>query len=312
MTNEKQKIVVICGPTATGKTELAVNMAKRFNGEIISADSMQIYKQLTIGTAKATETEMQGVKHYLVDFLSPCELFSVVDFVSAAEKAIKEISSKGKLPIIAGGTGLYISSLVNGITFTDEKADMTIRKQLEAEADIYGGEEMLRRLAKIDPEYASKQHPANLKRILRALELYKQTGITMSEQLKNSKPEEKPYNELVIGINYENRALLYSRIEKRIDLMLSNGLLEEARLVYDNRQSFITAAQAIGYKEFFDYFENKKTLTECADLLKQSSRRYAKRQVTWFKKIPDIKWVYKDLTEDANKECEKLIEAFGA
>lgn len=295
---KKEKIAIICGPTATGKSALAVRLAKEFRGEVISADSMQIYKGLDIGTAKVTEEEQESITHHLLDFLEPTEIFSVADYVQMAKAKITEITGREKLPIFAGGTGLYLSSLVNGVSFTDEKTDSDLRHKLQNQADLLGHDAMWEKLYTVDPEYAKTVHPNNEKRVLRALELFEKTGVTMSQQQKQSLPAEKPYHVCLIGLGYHDRDILYQRINKRIDLMMEKGILKEAEYVYRNRDSFVTAVQAIGYKEFFPYFEHTQSLKECVETLKRNSRRYAKRQMTWFERMPGIQWIWLD------EECE--------
>lgn len=287
----KVDILVICGPTATGKTAVSVALARRLGGEVISADSMQIYSGLCIGTAQATPQEMDGVPHHLVGFLSPERAFSVADYVSMASGCIADIAARGRVPIVAGGTGLYLSSLVNGINFTEQKTDPAVRERLQAELAQTGIGPLYARLRQIDPEYAAKVHPNNHGRVLRALELYEQTGRTMSSQLADSRPAEKPYHALVIGLNFSERAQLYARIDARVDAMMTQGLLDEARCVYEHRSTYRTAAQAIGYKEFFPYFEHDAPLDVCVASLKQASRNYAKRQLTWFRRMEDIVWL---------------------
>ncbi|MEG2928649.1 MAG: tRNA (adenosine(37)-N6)-dimethylallyltransferase MiaA [Oscillospiraceae bacterium] len=307
---ERKKIVVICGPTASGKTKLSLLLAKKFNGEIISADSMQVYKGLDIGTAKVSLEEQQEAKHHLVDFLPPSQKYNVEIFTRLAAEKIMEISSEEKLPIIAGGTGLYIESLVNGITFTDQNDTSEIRKELAEALKEKGGQYMYNLLESIDGDYAKNVHPNNTVRVLRALELYKATGKTMTQQLENSHPIKKPYDELLIGISYISRENLYDNINKRVDSMISQGLLKEARYVYDNRNEFKNSAAAIGYKEFFPFFEQLQSLEACTEKLKQSSRNYAKRQLTWFNRMKNINWVYVDGTENYIEKALQLTENF--
>lgn len=305
----KIPILVIVGPTASGKTRLAVECAKEFNGEIVSADSMQIYKGMSIATAKPTEEEMQGIPHYLIDFKNIEEKYSVADFQNDANKAIDEIYLKHKLPIISGGTGLYVDSLINNISFVDEDVDENLRKRLNEKLEKIGAEKMLAELSRFDPETAAKLHPSNKKRIIRAFEVYLTTGKTFSEALKNSTLKESRFNPVFIGINYRNREILYSRINKRVDLMLEAGLVEEARQYYA-LSSENTAAQAIGYKELKPYFENEKTLEEAVEHLKLSTRHYAKRQLTWFRRNENIKWFYPDDYQnqsDFDSEVKKYI-----
>lgn len=299
--NCKLPVLVICGPTASGKTALAVNLAQKLNAEIISADSIQIYKQLNVGTAKPTEDEMQGINHHLIDFLQPNIKFSVADYIVNAQKIIEDIHSRNKTVIICGGTGQYISGLVNGISFIGAKPDTDLREKLTKQAQEEGIQVIYDKLCEVDKEYALTLHPNNQGRVIRAMELYIQTGKTMSEQLAASLPPEKPYNELVLCLNFDDRSKLYDRINLRVDLMMKRGLLNEAKLVYDNKENFYTAAQAIGYKEFFDYFEEVASIESCIDKLKQASRNYAKRQLTWFKRINNIKWLNaeKDILNEA-------------
>ena len=286
----KQKLIVVLGPTATGKTDLAIHLARRFGGEIISADSMQIYCGLDIGTAKATVQEQQAAPHHLIDICDPQQRFSVADYLTLAREKITEIAGRGAVPIIAGGTGLYISSLIEGIRFLDEPADDGLRARLAQQAQELGGEEMYRRLEALDPQAAAAIHPHNEKRVLRALELYEKTGRTITSQREQSRAQEAPYNPLLLGLNFESREQLYQRIGLRIDRMVEQGVLEEARRVYENQDGWITAAQAIGYKEFFPYFEGTATLEACVNKLKQATRNYAKRQLTWFRRMERVNW----------------------
>ena len=284
-------MVAVGGPTASGKTAFSVQLAKRLGGEIVCADSMQIYKGLDVGTAKATKEEMQGVPHHLMDFLPPEETFSVADFVEAANREVKAIAARGKLPILVGGTGLYIESLLNGVRFAEQKADPALREKLEREAAALGPEAMHQKLAAVDPDYAATVHPNNVGRVVRALELYYATGKTMSRQRAESLPATPPFDSLVFCLAPADRAQLYRRIDLRVDRMLEAGILEEAKLVFENRDRYRTAAQAIGYKEFFPYFEGTAELAACADRLKQASRNYAKRQLTWFRRMKNVVWL---------------------
>ena len=281
---------MVLGPTATGKTDLAIHLARRFGGEIISADSMQIYRGLDIGTAKATVQEQRAAPHHLIDICDPQQRFSVADYLTLAREKITEIAGWGAVPIIAGGTGLYISLLIEGIRFLDEPADDGLRARLAQQARELGGEEMYRRLEALDPQAAAAIHPHNEKRVLRALELYEKTGRTITSQREQSRAQEAPYNPLLLGLNFESREQLYQRIGLRIDRMVEQGVLEEARRVYENRDGWITAAQAIGYKEFFPYFEGTATLEACVNKLKQATRNYAKRQLTWFRRMERVNW----------------------
>lgn len=288
---DKMPVVAVGGPTASGKTAFSVRLAKRLGGEVVCADSMQIYKGLDVGTAKATKAEMEGVPHHLMDFLSPEVPFSVADFVEAANREVRAITDRGRLPILVGGTGLYIESFLNGVRFTEQKTDPALREKLEQEAAILGADAMHQKLASIDPDYAATVHPNNVGRVVRALELYYSTGKTMSRQRAESLPEAPPFDSLVFCLAPTDRAQLYQRIDLRVDRMLEAGILEEAKLVFENRERYRTAAQAIGYKEFFSYFEGTAELVACVDKLKQASRNYAKRQLTWFRRMKNVIWL---------------------
>ena len=303
------RMVAIGGPTATGKTALSVALAKEFGGEVVNADSMQIYRGLDIGTAKPTAEERQGIPHHLMDFLPPEVPYSVADFTAAAAPLIEQLNSAGKLPIVTGGTGLYITSLMKGTAFAPEKTDPAIRARLQTEADEQGSAALYARLQQIDPAYAEKLHPNNLPRVIRALELFEATGRRMSEQQRAALAAEPPYRSLCICLTCRDRAELYRRIDRRVDSMLQNGVLEEAKLVYDNRETYRTAAQAIGYKEFFPYFAGEMPLNDCANRLKQATRNYAKRQLTWFRHQANGVWLYVDEEPPAPRATE-LVRQF--
>lgn len=303
------RMVAIGGPTATGKTALSVALAKEFGGEVVNADSMQIYRGLDIGTAKPTAEERQGIPHHLMDFLPPEAPYSVADFTAAAAPLIEQLNSAGKLPIVTGGTGLYITSLMKGTAFAPEKTDPAIRARLQTEVDEQGSAALYARLQQIDPAYAEKLHPNNLPRVIRALELFEATGRRMSEQQRAALAAEPPYRSLCICLTCRDRAELYRRIDRRVDSMLQNGVLEEAKLVYDNRETYRTAAQAIGYKEFFPYFAGEMPLNDCANRLKQATRNYAKRQLTWFRHQADGVWLYVDEEPPAPRAAE-LVRQF--
>ena len=303
------RMVAIGGPTATGKTALSVALAKEFGGEVVNADSMQIYRGLDVGTAKPTAEERQGIPHHLMDFLPPEAPYSVADFTAAAAPLIEQLNSAGKLPIVTGGTGLYITSLMKGTAFAPEKTDPAIRARLQTEADEQGSAALYARLQQIDPAYAEKLHPNNLPRVIRALELFEATGRRMSEQQRAALAAEPPYRSLCICLTCRDRAELYRRIDRRVDSMLQNGVLEEAKLVYDNRETYRTAAQAIGYKEFFPYFAGEKPLNDCTNRLKQATRNYAKRQLTWFRHQADGVWLYVDEEPPAPRAAE-LVRQF--
>ena len=288
---DKMPVVAVGGPTASGKTAFSVQLAKRLGGEVVCADSMQIYKGLDVGTAKATKEEMEGVPHHLMDFLPPEETFSVADFVEAANREVQAITGRGRLPVLVGGTGLYIESFLNGVRFAEQKTDPALRERLEKEAGELGAQAMHRRLAAIDPDYAATVHPNNVGRVIRALELYYSSGKTMSRQRAESLPETPPFDSMVFCLAPAERSELYRRIDVRVDRMLEAGILEEAKMVWENRERYRTAAQAIGYKEFFPYFEGTADLAACADKLKQASRNYAKRQLTWFRRMENVIWL---------------------
>ena len=304
----KSRVIAVGGPTASGKTALSVGLAKAFGGEIINADSMQIYKNLDVGTAKPSIEERQGVPHYLLDFLPPETPYSVADFTAAADPLIQEITARGKLPLVVGGTGLYITSLLNGMAFAPEKTDPAIRARLQERAEAEGGAALYAELQSIDPDYAAQVHPNNLPRVIRALELYAATGRRMSEERVNARPAEPPYRSLCLCLTCRDRAVLYDRIERRVNLMVENGVLAEAKQVYDHRDTYRTAAQAIGYKEFFPYFEGTGSLDECTARLKQATRNYAKRQLTWFRRQNDAVWLYIDEENVIDRACELVRE----
>lgn len=307
----KTPLIVIVGPTASGKTALSIELAKIFNGEIVSADSMQIYKGMNIATAKPTVEEMQGIPHHLISIIDSGESFSVANYVLLAKERIKEICSRGKVPIIVGGTGLYINSLIDNIKFDDTASDSHIRERLLNEAKEKGNKYLLDKLYEIDPETADQLHENNLTRIIRAIEVFELTGEKISTQKVKSRMEESPYNPCIIGLDYKDRQKLYDRINLRVDKMVENGLVEEAQGVYKN-VNLCTACQAIGYKELLPYFKGEDTLEHCLDILKQQTRRYAKRQLTWFRRDERINWIYVDehnfLDEKIIKTAVKIIE----
>ncbi|MCD7823794.1 MAG: tRNA (adenosine(37)-N6)-dimethylallyltransferase MiaA [Oscillospiraceae bacterium] len=298
----KQKLIVVCGPTASGKTELAVSLAELFGCEIVSADSMQIYKEINIATAKPTAKEMRNIRHHMIDILNLSEEFSVADYVRMAGECTNDITSRGKIPMVCGGTGLYISSLVNGISFDETCSSSKLREELTKLAKEKGGEYLLDILREFDPDSADRLHPNNLMRIIRAIEVYKVSGVTMTEANRLSQ-KESPYDPIMIGLNYSDRELLYKRVNSRVDKMLAMGLLEEAKMVL-SMDDVATAGQAIGYKEFKPYFAGEKTLEESVECVKQDSRRYAKRQLTWFRRDERINWIYRDLLSDGENEVE--------
>ncbi len=303
------KVLVIAGPTATGKTALSVRLAKELNTEIISADSIQIYKKLNIGSAKPNEVEKQGVVHHLMDFLEPVGTYSVADYVKDAKEKIDDILTQNKVPIITGGTGLYISSLVDNVEFSDADADTSVRERLNKELEELGIEAMHKRLEEIDPESADAIHPNNTKRVIRALEIYETTGKTKKELEKVSKLRTSPYDFCLIGLNCE-RELLYERINKRVDIMIKRGLFQEVKdLLSSGVPKNAQSIQGIGYKEVVMALNGEITEDECIELIKKNSRNYAKRQLTWFRRS-DYKW-FDCLDKDLYEKVRKHIGEFG-
>ncbi len=301
-------LVVIAGPTGSGKTALSVELARRFDGEVVSGDSMQIYKQMEIATAKPTLEEMRGVPHHLVGFLDCSEPYSVADYVKQASAVIEDIYGRGKLPFVVGGTGLYITSLVNHISFDEIVSDSSLRSQLLDRLNHEGGQSLLDELRQFDPETAAALHPNNGNRIVRAIEVYRLTGITMSEHQRRSREKPSPYRLCMIGLTARNRQVLYDRINRRVDEMMQKGLLEEARRILET-PGLKTAYQAIGYKELAGYFNGTCTLEVALEKIKQESRRYAKRQLTWFRRDERIHWLYLDeqSPEQLVQSAERLI-----
>lgn len=303
-----KKILVIAGPTAVGKTKLAIEIAEKIGAEIVSADSMQIYQGLDIGTAKPTAEVRSKVKHHMMDFLSPDKKFSVAQYVEKADECIESIFSKGLTPIVVGGTGLYIDSLIYNNDFGDFEVDMSLRESLNKQIEKEGGKELLKQLSEVDPETAARLHENDIRRIVRALEIYHTTGKSQSFYVKNSRTKTPRYSFLYVVLSFSSRELLYERINKRVDIMLNEGLLEEARgVVTSSWYEKSTASQAIGYKEFLPYFNGETSLGECVALLKQHSRNYAKRQLTWFRHNEDALFFNVDTDEDYQ---EKIINLF--
>ncbi len=297
---DKSKVIVICGPTASGKTALSIELAKKINGEIISCDSMQIYKYMDIGTAKPTPEEQKEVKHHLIDFVEPDQRYSVAEYKKDAEKSIEEILAKGKTPIIVGGTGLYVDSLIYGIEYPEIELDEEYRKQLEKEANENGLESLYNRAKEIDSKAMEKISPNDKKRIIRVLEIYKATGKTKTEQEIESRTHEVKYDYKVFAIKMD-REKLYERINKRVDLMVKKGLIEEVQNILKKYDKFPTAMQGLGYKEVVEYLEGKTTKEEMIEKIKMQTRRYAKRQITWFKKNKQTIWI-------ENNELSKILE----
>lgn len=284
---EKIKIICVVGATASGKTGLGVKLAAELNGEIISADSMQVYKGMPIATAAATAEEQCGITHHLLEFLEPDEMFSVAEFVSLAKQKIFDIAGRGKTPIIVGGTGLFIDSLVKNITFSDVGVDNELRQALNKKTT----DELYEELTRLDAQASADIHKNNRKRVIRALELY-YGGTSKTKQNESSQLNESPFDALYLGIGYRDRAILYNRIDKRVDLMIKNGIVDEAKASFEN--AGVTFRQAIGHKELKPYIDGLITLDEAADNLKKETRHYAKRQLTWFRRNENINWLYAD------------------
>ncbi len=308
---KKIPLIAVVGPTASGKTKLAVDIAKEFDFEIISFDSMQVYKEIGISTAKPTVDEMQGIPHHLIDCLSVDESFSVADFCSLASQKVKEIENKGKTPLFVGGTGLYIDSFVNNVDFSSPNKNDEIREKIDKIEQEKGSDYLYELLKEVDFKAAQTVHKNNVKRVKRALEIFYCTGINKTEQDKIAIENESPYKCLYLGLNFKLRENLYNRINLRVQKMLENGLLEEAKNFFENKNSK-TSAQAIGIKELKPYFDGEKSLDECVEKIKQESRRYAKRQITWFKRNDKINWFYPDEQDYdiIKQECFKLISNF--
>jgi tRNA dimethylallyltransferase len=289
-TGNKPRVLAVVGPTASGKTWLGVQLAKIYGGEVISADSMQIYKGMDIASAKPTEAEKEGIPHHLMGFLDMDVTFSAADYVKLVKEKIDEVLSRGKLPIIVGGTGLYVDSLLENVKFSEGGSDEAYREELMAFAREQGAEALHARLAEKDPEAAAAIHPNNIIRVVRALEVCHVTGRRFSKLKAESRTEESPYDSLILGLSYEDRAVLYRRIDLRVEEMAKNGLVEEARELWE-AGGMKTSANAIGYKELIPYFAGEMSLEECIAKIQQETRRYAKRQLTWFRKNDRIKWI---------------------
>lgn len=307
----KKKAIVVVGATASGKTALGVHIAKKFNGEVISADSMQIYKGMDIATAKPTADEMDGIKHHLIDFVDVKNQYSVSNYCDDAKIIFNKVVESGKIPVIVGGTGLYIDSFLSNTKFFEAASSDSIRQQLLLEADKNGIESLYEQLKEIDPDAAVNIHPNNIVRVVRALEIYKTTGKTLTEQNRLSHTVESDIEPLYIGINYADRENLYKRINLRVDLMLEAGLLEEAKEFFKINPSK-TAFNAIGYKELKPFIDGNLSYDVCVDNLKRETRRYAKRQITWFKRNKNINWVFSDKLskEELFKSVDELINDF--
>ena len=310
----ENRLICICGPTASGKTALSVALARQLHTEIISADSMQIYRGMDIGTAKPTEAERCGVPHHLLDICDPGEPFSVARYVELADAAAQDILRRGMIPVVAGGTGLYMDALIECSTFTGDETDLSIREKYQRMAAEQGNIAVHECLRRVDPEGAARLHPNNLKRVIRALEVYEQTGMTLDAFNRLHKRPAPKYQAIKIGVCPAERQVLYERIDKRVDQMLADGLLDETRRLLERGALAGTAAQAIGYKELLGFLQGEQPLEECVALLKQRSRNYAKRQLTWLKRDDNIHWIYYNRGEELPlvlQEATKYLQNHG-
>ncbi len=307
MAESKIPLIAVVGPTASGKTSLAVEICKYYGAEAVSCDSMQIYKGMDIATAKPTVDEMQGITHHMIGFLSPDESFSVAKYCDMARDVIFDISQRNKKAVLVGGTGLYYSSLVDNIEFLPDETDLEYREFLKKQADEKGAQHLLNMLFEFDPESAKELHVNNLGRIIRALEIYHSTGKTKSMQNEESRNNPSPFEVTAICLDARDRQFLYERINRRVDIMLESGLLEEARTFFESNIGR-TAAQAIGYKELDPFFKNEKSLDECIENLKMQTRRYAKRQLTWFRRDSRMNYLYIDDYSSGNELFKAVLE----
>ncbi len=298
---KKENLIVLVGPTAVGKTDMSIELAQSFNGEIISGDSMQVYRGMDIGTAKVSKEEQRGIPHHLIDIKEPTEPFSVQEFQQRATKLIEEIGSRKKRPFLVGGTGLYVSSVIYDYQFSEVEEDNTYRQELEVFAKKYGNVALHEQLNEVDPKSYEQIHPNNVRRVIRALEIYHITGEPFGE--RGQQPPISPYNVSLIGLTME-REKLYERIDLRVDIMMEQGLLNEAERLYEAGVRNCQSVQAIGYKELYEYLDGKVTLEEAVTTLKQNSRRYAKRQLTWFRNKMDITWF--DVTQEKDKMLQEI------
>lgn len=300
-----KRIVVVAGPTASGKTELSLALAERLNGEIVSADSMQIYRGMDIGTAKPTIGERRGIPHHMLDVAEPGDDWSVSRYEQQASNCVDDILRRGRLPILCGGTGLYINAVISGAGFQASGADSGVRAALEKQWDAQGADAMCARLRAVDPESAARLHPNDRRRIIRALEVYELTGETISEHNRRTRERPPRYDAVMLGLKTDPRDVLYQRIDRRVGKMVEQGLIEEVRSLWQRGVLKGTAAQAIGYKELIDYFESRKTLDEALRAIQQKSRNYAKRQLTWFQADDRIHWIVYNTVEAADQVTEK-------
>lgn len=302
---KRKKVVVICGPTASGKTALSIELAKKIDGEIVSCDSMQIYKDMNIGTAKPTKKEMGGIKHYLLDYVSPTQRYSVADYKADAKKAIKEIFDKGKVPIVVGGTGLYVDSLIYEIEYPNIEFDEEYRTKLEKEVRENGLNELYLKAKEIDPIAIEKISCNDKKRILRILEIFKATGKTKTEVEQESRKNEPEYDYKVYALLWD-RNKLYNRINSRVDIMMKQGLIDEVKNILNKYDTFPTAMQGLGYKEVVQYLNGECTKEEMVEKIKKETRRYAKRQMTWFRKNKQTIWL--DAEGDRQNNINIILE----
>ena len=289
------RVICVAGPTASGKTELAIDLALRLGGEVCSCDSMQIYREMDIGTAKPDIEERKGISHHMIDIINPDEDYSVARYVEEASAVVDDILARGRVPVIVGGTGLYMDALIRGLHFSNGQNSDILRGRIEKLYDRFGGERLYSHLRSLDSAAAEKTHPNDRKRVCRALEVYYGSKTTISSH--NEKTRELPlrYNAVYVGLNYKNRQLLYDRINERVDKMFSSGLVEEVRGLIEKYELSATAAQAIGYKEIINTIEKGLPLETAADEIKRATRRYSKRQLTWFRRNKSINWFYRDL-----------------
>ena len=306
---EKKPLVILTGPTAVGKTEISIKLAKAINGEIISADSIQVYKHFDIGSAKVTKEEMDGVKHYLIDVLEPDEEFNIYVFKKLALEAMEEIYAKGKIPIIAGGTGFYIQALLYDIEFAEEEGDKTYRHMLEKKAEEEGVTVIHNMLKEVDPVAADEIHENNLKRVIRALEYYHETGMCISDHNKEQRQKESPYNFRYYVLNMD-REKLYNRINLRVDIMAENGLVDEVKKLKEmGYGKELNSMQGIGYKEIYDYVDGVYDYDTAIETLKKNTRNFAKRQITWFKREKEVVWLnHEEFDNDKDKILEFVLE----
>ncbi len=309
--NKKIKIAAIVGATASGKTSLSIALAKKFGGEIVSCDSMQIYKGMDIGTAKPTTSEMDGIPHHMIDICEPDKKFSCTDYAKMALSCINDIAARGKLPILCGGTGLYLDSLLRGARDDGAESDPDFREEMQRFSEVNGADALHARLAEIDTEAANAIHPNNIRRVIRALEVFHTTGMTKTRLDELSREKEDTFDALMIGLGYENRDILYERIDRRVDEMIENGLLEEAKELYEKGllSPDTTAGQAIGYKELLPYLSSESSLENAIETLKLDTRHYAKRQMTWFYARKNINWIMVSEQKDTHqtKTFEEIV-----